>query len=333
MSVALRILVSLALLALVVAFADWRAVLATLASVDPRWVAAAAVLAAIDRLALNRRWQVLLVGRGIGVGYWRLFRIQLGANFLGSFLPASVGVDALRIAALCRHGEPTAEAVAATLVDRATQAFAAMLFGSLMILLFAERHVPEAFTTPVLWVTATVSAIGALLFVPGVGARLRRVGRALAPERVSRLAGAIVDASVAYRHDTRLIVRVTAWTLLLFVVRIAFGKAVTLACGADVPFAALLVVMPVLWVALMVPITIGGFGVQEVGYVALLGFVGVAPAVAVGVSFVEHVVVRLVTLPGAAFLGDLYGPGPGRSRRRQAQRVEPERIEAQPTDR
>ena len=85
-----------------------------------------------------------------------------------------------------------------------------------------------------------------------------------------------------------------------------------------------------LWVALMLPITIGGFGVQEIGYVALLGFVGVAPAVAIGVSFLEHVVVRLVTLPGALFLGDLYGSRVPREG--AAERRERERLQTRPTD-
>lgn len=332
MSLALRILVSVGLLVLVVAFADWRAVLATLRSADPGWVAAAALLALADRVALNRRFQILLAARGIHVGFWPLLRIQLGANFLGSFLPASVGVDALRIAALCRRGEPTAVVVAVTFVDRATQAFAAMLLGSVMILVFAERHIPEEYTAPVLWVTGAATALGLLLLVPGVGALLRCVVRALVPTRVSRAVGAVVDASIAYQGEWGLIARVVAWTALLFALRIAFAKAVTLACGAEVQFAALLVVMPVLWIALMLPITIGGFGVQEVGYVALLGFVGIAPAVAVGVSFLEHVVVRLVSLPGALFLGDLRGPGAARAARAPTARDD-ERMQAQPTDR
>lgn len=337
MSLALRILVSVGLLVVVLAFADWRVVVATLRGVDTGWAGVAALLALADRLALNRRFQALLDARGIRIGFWRLFRIQLGANFLGAFLPASVGVDALRIAALCRRGEPTAVVVAVTFVDRATQAFAAMLLGSVMILVFAERHIPQEFTTPVLWATGAVTALGLLLLVPGVGARLRRAGRALVPTRISRAVGAVVDASIAYRGEWRLIVRVAAWTVLIFAVRIAFAKAVTLACGVEVQFAALLVVMPVLWVALMLPITIGGFGVQEIGYVALLGFVGVVPAVAIGVSFLEHVVVRLVTLPGALFLGDLYGPrvpreGTAERSERAAERSERERLQTRPTD-
>lgn len=52
------------------------------------------------------------------VGFLRLFPVQLAANFFGPFLPSSMGVDAVRIAALCRAGNPTALVVAATLVDR-----------------------------------------------------------------------------------------------------------------------------------------------------------------------------------------------------------------------
>jgi uncharacterized membrane protein YbhN (UPF0104 family) len=55
----------------------------------------------------------------------------------------------------------------------------------------------------------------------------------------------------------------------------------------------------------MLPITVGGIGVQDVGYVALMALLGVAPAVAASMSLVEHVVTRLVNLPGALFIGDI----------------------------
>jgi hypothetical protein len=45
--------------------------------------------------------------------------------------------------------------------------------------------------------------------------------------------------------------------------------------------------------------------VQDVGYVALMALLGVAPAVAASMSLVEHVVTRLVNLPGALFIGDI----------------------------
>jgi hypothetical protein len=94
-------------------------------------------------------------------------------------------------------------------------------------------------------------------------------------------------------------------TLALFFVRILFAKAVALSCGADVPLLQLMIVIPILWVIVMAPITIGGIGVQDAGYVVVMALVGISAPVAVSMSIVEHIVARAASLPGALFLGDV----------------------------
>jgi uncharacterized protein (TIRG00374 family) len=305
MPLPIRIIISFGLLALVVVFADWRAMAAVLREVDLRWIGCAALLALIDRLAINRRWQILLAARGIAVRFVPLLRMQLAANFLGSFLPSSVGVDAVRIAALCRAGQPQPEVIAATLVDRATLIVATLLFGSAMIVAVAGSRIPLDFARPVLMITtATVLVVGLCLLRP-VRRWVRSAMLERMPQRWRRALVNIADASLAYRSDGRVMFQVAAWTMALFGIRILFAKAVALSCGVDLTFAALLGVIPILWIVVMLPITVGGIGVQDVGYVALMALLGVAPAVAASMSLVEHVVTRLVNLPGALFIGDI----------------------------
>ena len=69
----------------------------------------------------------------------------------------------------------------------------------------------------------------------------------------------------------------------------------------------MLLVIPVLWVVVMLPFTIGGLGIQDAGYVVLMALIGVAAPVAVGMSLLEHVISRLVCLPGVFFLNDVAG--------------------------
>jgi glycosyltransferase 2 family protein len=68
-----------------------------------------------------------------------------------------------------------------------------------------------------------------------------------------------------------------------------------------------LMVVPILWVIVMIPITIGNIGLQDVGYVMLMGLVGVPAAAALTMSLVEHLVVRLVILPGIFYVGTIKG--------------------------
>jgi glycosyltransferase 2 family protein len=126
-----------------------------------------------------------------------------------------------------------------------------------------------------------------------------------APERLGKLVSAIADASLAYRRDGRALASVTIATVILLADRILFAKSLALACAVNVPFGDLLLIIPILWIIVMLPITIGGLGVQDAGYVALMALVGVSAPVAVGMSLLEHLISRAVSLPGAFLIDSM----------------------------
>jgi glycosyltransferase 2 family protein len=305
MSRLVRLLISAGLLALVFYFADLRAIWEVLRKVDLRWVGVALGLAILDRVIINYRFQILLRVKGIIVGFGRLFRMQLAANFLGSFLPSFIGVDAVRIAALCRAGEPPSTVFAATLVDRITLMLGTLLFGSVMLLLVSQTRVPPNIANLVLLLTG-IGIAGCLVCLhPAVRRWVRLTLLPRVPERFRAKIHEVADAVLSYRREWRVGIAVTIVTLLLFFVRILFAKAVAFSCGADVPLIQLMIVIPILWVIVMAPITIGGIGVQDAGYVVVMALVGISAPVAVSMSIVEHIVARAASLPGALFLGDV----------------------------
>lgn len=299
-----RVTVAVALVGVVLVFADWQSVWRVLRSVNLAWVGLALLLALVDRLLINVRYELLLVARHLNVGFWRLFRVQLAANFLGSFLPSSVGVDAVRIAALCRSGLPSAPVVAATLVDRVSLVLATLVFGSATLIALAGSRVPGHLIQFV-WLS---TALAMLVIVTALHPIVRRLVRARIvprlPERFRHTTTQIADASLSYRHEWAALLWTAVTTLVLLLVRIGFAKSLALACGLNVPFLDLLLVIPILWIVVMLPITIGGIGVQDAGYVLLMSIIGVGPAVAFSMSILEHVISRLASLPGALFLGE-----------------------------
>ncbi len=296
---ALRLALSLGLLALVLWLANWQSVLGVLRQVQGRWVLAAFVLGIGERLLLNSRWQILLAARGVPIGFLRLFGVQLAANFFGAFLPSSVGVDAVRIAALCRAGEPRALVVAATLVDRATIVVATFIFGSVAILTLAGERIPHGVQSVVLYSTLVIVAMTLAAFQPAVRRRVRLALLPRIPERWGPAISTVADASLAFRRDRGALVAVTALTAALFAIRILFTETLALACGVGIPIPDLLLIIPILWILLMLPVTIGNIGLQDAGYVGLMSLIGVGAPIAVSVSLLEHVIMRLVCLPGA----------------------------------
>ena len=309
---AVRLAISFGLLAVVLWLAHWQSVVGVLRQVSGKWVLAAFCLGAADRLLLNYRWQILLAVRGVPVGFLRLFGIQLAANFFGAFLPSSMGVDAVRIAALCRAGEPPPLVVAATLVDRASIVIATFVFGSVAILTLAGERIPRELERIVLFSTLAVVVVTLAALHPAVRRRVRLALLPRIPERWARVLTDIVDASLAYRRDAGALIAVGLLTAVLLAIRILFTKALTLACGVDVPVVSLMLIIPILWIILMLPVTIGNIGLQDAGYVGLMSLIGVGAPIAVSVSLLEHVILRLVALPGAFMIDTLA------QRRRQA---------------
>lgn len=304
---ALRLLISFGLLALVLWLAHWQSVVGVLRQVAGRWVFVALLLGIADRLLLNYRWQILLAARGVPIGFLRLFGVQLAANFFGAFLPSSMGVDAVRIAALCRAGEPAAPVVAATLVDRASIVIATFVFGSAAILTLAGERIPRDVKLVVLYSTLAVVLATLAAIHPGVRRRVRLALLPRIPERWGRAVSAVADASLAFRHEGGTLIALAILTAGLLAIRILFTKALTLACGVEIPIQSLMLVIPILWIILMLPITIGNIGLQDAGYVGLMSLIGVGAPIAVSVSLLEHVIMRVVCLPGAFLIDTVAG--------------------------
>ena len=90
-------------------------------------------------------------------------------------------------------------------------------------------------------------------------------------------------------------------TAASFIVRIAFVQVAAAALGIDVSFGALLLRLPLTWVALMLPFSLGGLGLQETAYLIALTSIGIEPAAAVAISLLDQATVRAVSVLGAAF--------------------------------
>ena len=90
----------------------------THAALVPLLVAVSLVL--IDRAVMAYRWFVLLrplEGKNLPP-FWTILRIFFVSTFVGTFLPASIGGDAVRAYSLSNHRVPIADSMASVVVDR-----------------------------------------------------------------------------------------------------------------------------------------------------------------------------------------------------------------------
>jgi glycosyltransferase 2 family protein len=287
---ALRLVVSVLLLAAVLAYAGVGKMADAIREASWGWFAAALALMALNSILGAVRWRMLLRHAHVEVTELRAVRAFAGALFLNNVLPTAVGGDAVRAWLVGREGG-LVRATTATLVDKVT-ALACLFVVAWIALIVDSEEVPGSLVTVLAWVTAGLLAAFVLAGLVAAGARplVRRL-----PER---LANMIREAWWALRRWAAS-ARLMAWVLGLGLVYGAFGLLVFVlvakAVGVELSFALAAVTTPVVLVAMLIPVSIGGLGVREGGFVLLLGEAGVSAADATLLALLSTAAILVAT--------------------------------------
>jgi glycosyltransferase 2 family protein len=290
------VLVSVLLLGVVLAYANVEDVVSALRDGDWSWFAAALVLMGLVAVVGGIRWQLLLREAQVEVSSVRAVRAVGASLFLNNVLPTSFGGDAARAWLVGRESGRMLRSAAATVVDKAT------LLGCLFVLAWVvvaldSTAVPDSLVRVLTWVTVGLAAavVVAALTAAGVRPVVRRL-----PER---LAAMIFEAWLTVRlwaRSGRLIGLVFVLGLLYqglaVLALVCVGKTV----AVDLSFALAAVVAAIVVVAMLIPVSIGGLGVREGGFVLLLGEAGVDGADATVVSLLSA---ATILLSSAAVVG------------------------------
>jgi uncharacterized protein (TIRG00374 family) len=258
-------------------------------------VAALAVLAQITFGSL--RWREVLIAsarqQAAEISVWTAFRVFYASIFFNSFLP-SVGGDVVRAVSTRALGVTTAASVHSVVLDR--------MLTLVALLLMAAPALPLVwgslgFRGPIIvGGIAGIAVIGILYLV------MARVPR-LAPikHQVDRVIVSFWRALInLLSHPGRLLLAAplaigahAAFCLSAYVLAQSIGIALS-------PLDAL-TLMPLVLLIGTIPISIGGWGVREVGAIGLLGIIGVGSHEAVLLSVELGFLATIISLPGALF--------------------------------
>ncbi len=253
-------------------------------------------------LVNSLRWRVLLRARGIHSSQARLLYYYLVGNFFSAFLPTAVGGDVVRVVGLSKGTPRRADVFASVLVER--------LLGFFVLLPIGLCAIPFVGGERVDWgVIATVWVIAGLIFLLAFIVMLRPVARQLsrvldpllrpfdrfkARERIERA----YEAVVSYRCCRPALIQGFFISVLSRLLWITGCYMVARAFSIDLSFPTLLLVVPIVELARMIPISISGIGVREATFVALLRQFGVADSLGFAYSVVVYIVFMLFALIG-----------------------------------
>jgi uncharacterized protein (TIRG00374 family) len=309
-----RLIIAASLTALVLWKADPAAVLRAGARADLWWIAAATLLVVVDRALMAYRWLLLLCPIAVDMRppFRAVMRVFFVSTFLGTFLPASVGGDAVRAYGLARLKIPPGPAVASVLMDRLLGVLSIVLVG--MAGLIGARTDGLASNRAIelsLLGASTVCLIGGLIVFSRTAADLAtRATRRFPIAALRMLAAELMQATRAYAPFRGELATVLAGSVGVQVLRIVQAYCLGRALGIGTPLATYFALIPLILLVMLLPVTINGIGTSQVAFVWFFGHVGVLDPEAFALSILFLALGVVGNLPG----GLLYVLGPRTSR-------------------
>ena len=298
-------LLRLVIAASLLAYTFWRSnprevwQIAAGATVSPLVVAVSLVL--LDRALMAWRWFVLLrpLEPGTLPPFGAILRIFFVSTFLGTFLPGSIGGDAVRAYSLSRHEVSAGDAVASVFLDRMLGVLSLLLMTMLGLVLARDLSASLGVRLALLVTTLACVTTALLIFSDRAELRAAQGLRALPWQRARRLAEDIVASMRRYSSYRRDLAAVLGASVGVQILRVVQAYYLGVSLGLHQPIGVYFAFVPLILLVMLLPITVNGIGTSQAAFVWLFGRVGTpdSSSFALSVLFVALGIVG--NLPGA----------------------------------
>lgn len=270
-------LLAVALIVLLVKEQGADEITTALKQISPSQIVLALVFVFISRISIIARWHILLRATEMKISFRDALALSFAGLFANNFLPTTIGGDVVRLAGIMRMGYDRAVCLASIAVDR--------LVGMLGM--------------------ASVAPLGlvpswGLLFGAG---EMQILGIGAFPKRLlGFIKRTLQTFTIWFRKPTALFISLL-YTFGHMFFTFAALYVIIEGTGSHVPFWMVAGLYSLVYFVTLLPISINGYGVQELSLTFLFIQVG---GLSAGVSLTIAVLIRAMfvaaSLPGAAYL-------------------------------
>ena len=257
----------------------------------------------VSRLAVSGRWHVLLRAVELDISAGQTIRLTFAGLFASNFLPTTIGGDVIRLAGAMQLKFDGAICAASLVVDRLVG-----MAGMAMALPFG---IPSFLAGKFMEGSSPLSGhlMSGVAF-PTVGLWYRRL-----QERIKNLLQKLIQAISRWikQPGALLFALALSWLHMICL----FGSILILlnGMGETISFWTIAGLWSVVYFVTLVPISINGYGLQEVSMAFLFTNVGgVSHQSGLTIAILIRTITMLASLPGAAFVPGIMA-GRNESRR------------------
>jgi uncharacterized membrane protein YbhN (UPF0104 family) len=283
---------SLGLILLFASTLNWGRVVESLLATNKFYLIAAFAVLALTPPLTAERWRNAGLASSILLSRRFFLWATYAAVFAGQFLPASVGVDTMRLALLWQQRLPLRTGLLSIAVDRLAGVTAILVLMFAGIPFAANRLQPDA----------AFPMIGMAVMLAGVCGSLLFIDRLPFPEQLrfrwpGRLLSLVADTRAAIsspRAAAALVYAIILHLLSIFAVLLLAHSL-----GYPLQFLDLLTVVSFAIFAALLPLSFNGWGVREGAMMLGLSLLAVHRDAALIISFLYGMGLALASLPGS----------------------------------
>jgi uncharacterized protein (TIRG00374 family) len=296
--VVLKILLSVALFAYVIAKVSPRNVWTTMSAADPGLITLAGAVFLLSGLIGSWLWGRLLRAQGVPIPYTKAASYYFVGLFFNNFLPSNVGGDIARISDAAKHASHVSPVFSATLMERLI-GVVAIGFLAVVASIAAFNHLHlYAIYGMILALFLVSVAFFASIFNRGLLEAFEWPFRVIGARKVERAIARLMDDMHGFRNQGGALAAAFVASMLVQISRIYVHYLVGLALGVRLSLAYYFLFVPVLAALVSLPISLNGIGVREGAAVVLFQLVGLTREEAFSIPFLTYVIAVLISLLG-----------------------------------
>lgn len=288
LSFVIKAVVSISLIWYLLSKTEFTAIYASIKGAALGWLCLSFLTLYLGKILTSYRWQILLAAQGIQIPLRSLVASVFVGQFFNSFLPTTVGGDAIRAYDTASQSKESAKSVMSVFADRLIGVFALAL---LAILALGIGYVIGEEVSFYAWPVLGVFAICSLGMFMVYNDKLIVAGEHLLTRvKMSRLVEKLDKAYRSLyllRERPRVMALALVISILLQINVVLFYYFIGVALDLKVSWLYFTMIVPVALVVLLVPFSINGIGIREGIFVFLLTGLGVPVEESLALSLIS----------------------------------------------
>lgn len=275
------------------------ATLEVVAGIEPGLLLLAVCLHCMVFILSALRWWLLLSTANVSLPFSRTLPSYYLGVFLNNFLPTSMGGDVARIVHLRLRGLSTKALISSSLVDRIIGLTVVIMIGACSVLVSPMIPLDTDKTAALVVVAVAVLLSPFLLMTPHAVRLVNRFTEKYHGTRLRLAILEIISLCQSYRRAGSVLLAAYSITVLMQCIVVFIYFLLGNGIGINIPLLTYFTIIPLVFVATSLPISIGGLGVREGALVGMLVATGVNSQLAISLSILYLIILWVASLPGA----------------------------------